>query len=185
MSINEEKRELRILNRNFSLAEYGESWTKLERYLFIEVYNVIKDFYLACSSENIQTFSDKSIQLTLPLDQLDKKLFKNGHGHKRRDLLKAADGLSKKQIRQVSMASDGQPAFYFLSIFPLIAYDPDQDKHNMFIRILSEMYEQMVPIESYCQLDLKLLGEFNSGNTIRLYEIFKSFAYRKTFTLGF
>jgi hypothetical protein len=34
------KRELRVVNRDFSLGEYGQSWTNLERYLFIEIYNV-------------------------------------------------------------------------------------------------------------------------------------------------
>ena len=181
--IDEEKRELRVLNRNFSLGEYGESWTKLERYLFIEVYNVIKNFYLARSSFNIKTFSAESILLTLPVDRLDKKLFKANQ--KKRDLLSAAEGLSKKQIRLISITRDGEHAFDFISIFPRITYDPGHDKKNMYVRIQSEVYEQMVPIESYCQLDLKLLSEFNSGNTVRLYEIFKSYAYRKTFEIGF
>jgi plasmid replication initiation protein len=34
-------------------------------------------------------------------------------------------------------------------------------------------------------LDLKLLSEFGSGNTIRLYEIFKSYAFKKKFDIGF
>jgi len=55
----------------------------------------------------------------------------------------------------------------------------------MYIRILSGVYEEMVPIESYCQLDLRLLSEFNSGNTIRLYEIFKSYAFKHKFELTF
>jgi hypothetical protein len=87
---------LRVVNRDFSLGEYGQSWTKLERYLFIEIYNVIKDFYLSTSDENIKTFSSESILLTLPVNRLDKSLFKPSQ--KNRDLMKAAEGLSKKQI---------------------------------------------------------------------------------------
>jgi len=98
----EESRELRVLNRDFSLGEYGESWTKLERYLFIEIYNVIKEFYISSSDENIKTFSSESILLTLPIKNLDCRLFKSSK--KNRDLMNAAEGLSKKQINLKKMA---------------------------------------------------------------------------------
>ena len=178
-----EERELRVLNRNFSMAEYSESWTKLERYLFIEIYNVIKDFYLAKSSENIKTFSSENIMLTLPVGQLDTSLFKAKN--KKRDLLSAAEGLSEKRISLVTINDDGQYGFDFISIFPRITYNPSRDKKNMYVKIPNEIYEQMVPIESYCQLDLKLISEFGSGNTIRLYEIFKSHAFKKSFEMDF
>ena len=177
------KREFRVINRDFSLGEYGQSWTKLERYLFIEIYNVIKDFYLSASDENIKTFSSESILLTLPVNRLDKSLFKASQ--KNRDLMKAAEGLSKKQINLKSLDEEGQWSFRFISMFPEICYEPSKDKNKILIRIPNSIYEQMVPIESYCQLDLKLLSEFGSGNTIRLYEIFKSYAFKKNFNMEF
>ena len=177
------KRELRVVNRDFSLGEYGQSWTKLERYLFIEIYNVIKDFYLSTSDENIKTFSSESILLTLPVNRLDKSLFKPSQ--KNRDLMKAAEGLSKKQINLKALGDDGQWYFRFISMFPEICYEPLKDRNKILIRIPNSIYEEMVPIESYCLLDLKLLSEFGSGNTIRLYEIFKSYAFKKKFDIGF
>lgn len=177
------ERELRAINRQFSLGEYGQSWTKLERYLFIEIYNVIKDFYMSVSDQNIKTFSSESIYLTLPVEKLDKKLFKANQ--KSRDLMNAAEGLSKKQINLKTIDGDGQHGFDFISMFPRLTFDPSKDKNNMYVRIPSEVYEEMVPIESYCLLDLKMISQFNSGNTVRLYEIFKSYAFRKKITLTF
>ena len=183
MSINEEKRELRVLNRNFSLGEYGESWTKLERYLFIEIYNTIKTFYMAESAENILEFSGVHITTKIPVSAIDKKFFKV---HNRSSqLLEVADSLSKKRISLIRTEGDGRLSFDFITMFPRITYHPGKDKKHLYIQIQSAVYEEMVPIESYCQLDLKLLSEFNSGNTVRLYEIFKSYAYRKTFEIGF
>ena len=152
-------------------------------YEFREIYNVIKDFYLARSSENIKKFSSENILLTLPINELDNSLFKKKN--KQRDLLTAAEGLSEKRISLVTIDNDGQYGFDFISIFPRITYNPNKDKLNMYVKIPNEVYEQMVPIESYCQLDLKLLSAFGSGNTIRLYEIFKSYAFKKTFDIGF
>lgn len=178
-----DERELRAVNREFSLGEYGESWTKLERYLFIEIYNVIKDFYISRSDENIKGFSSESILLNLPVNKLDKTLFKKSQLS--RDLMNASEGLSKKQIVLKTLKDDGQWGFRFISMFPDIGYDPSTDKNNMIVKIPSSIYEQMVPIESYCQLDLKLLSVFGSGNTIRLYEIFKSYAFKKLFSIDF
>lgn len=124
-----EDRGLRVLNRDFSLGEYGESWTKLERYLFIEIYNVIKDFFIASSDENIKTFSSESILLTLPVDRLDEKLF--GRNHRNRDLMNAAEGLSRKQINlKILDVESGQWGFTFISMFPEIRYDPAVDKEK-------------------------------------------------------
>jgi len=178
-----EKREIRVLNRNFSLGEYGESWTKIERYLFIEIYNVIKEFYISKSADNIQTFSSESIVVKLPINMLDKKLFNTKNRSKQ--LLEAATTLSKKQINSTTLDDDGQYGFHFITIFPEIRYTPSVDKNSMYIRIPSSIYEEMVPIASYCQLDLVLLSEFNSGNTIRLYEIFKSYAFKHKFVIPF
>jgi hypothetical protein len=178
-----DSRELRAVNRQFSLGEYGQSWTKIERYLFIEIYNVIKEFYMSVSDDNINSFSSESIVLTLPLNKLDKKLFTSKN--KNRDLMKAAEGLSKKQINLKTIDDDGQYGFDFISMFPRIKYNPNEDKDNMYVKIQSEVYEEMVPIESFCLLDLKMVSEFNSGNTVRLYEIFKSYAFRKKITLTF
>ena len=185
MKLIEQKddRELRAVNRQFSLGEYGQSWTKLERYLFIEIYNVIKDFYMSVSDQNIKTFSSESISLTLPVEKLDKKLFKSNQ--KSRDLMNAAEGLSKKQINLKTINEEGQHGFDFISMFPRIKFNPSEDKDNMYVRIPSEVYEEMVPIESYCVLDLKMISQFNSGNTVRLYEVFKSYAFRRKITLTF
>jgi len=182
LSKTENSRELRAVNRNFSLGEYGQSWTKLERYLFIEIYNVIKEFYISASDENIKTFSSDSILLTLPIDLLDTNLFKPSQ--RNRDLMNAAEGLSKKQINLKTLEEGGQWGFSFISMFPEIRYNPSVDRGKMLVRIPSAVFEEMVPIESYCLLDLKLLGEFSSGNTVRLYEIFKSYAFRKKKTLS-
>ncbi|HBK70748.1 MAG TPA: hypothetical protein DDZ39_03660 [Flavobacteriaceae bacterium] len=65
-----EKREVRVVNRNFSLSHYDSSWTKVERYLFIEVYNVIKDFFMSVSDENIVNYTSDSILLNIPYRQL-------------------------------------------------------------------------------------------------------------------
>ena len=174
---------MRALNRSFSLGEYGESWTKLERYLFIEIYNVIKDFYLGESQENIITFSSENIALKLNIDKLNPDFFKTNQ--KSRDLMNAAEGLSKKQINMKTMSDDGQYGFVFISMFTKIMLEPSIDRKNMVIKIPSEVYEEMVPIESYCLLDLKLLASFNSGNIVRLYEIFKSYAFRKKIIISF
>ncbi len=178
-----ETREIRVLNRNFSLGEYGETWTKIERYLFIEIYNVIKEFYIAKNADNIVHFSSESITLSLPVSNIDKKLIKNTN--RNRQICEAAEALSKKQINIKTLDATGQIGFDFISIFPRITYNPAKDKKNMYVKIQSEIYEEMVPIESYCQLDLKLISEFGSGNTIRLYEIFKSYAFKKKFSITF
>ena len=177
------KRELRAINRDFSLGEYGQSWTKLERYLFIEIYNVIKDFYMSVSDGNIITFSSESISLNLPVNKLNKNLFKPKH--KNRDLMNAVEGLSNKQINLKTLNENGQYGFDFISMFIRLKFDPSVDKNNMYVKIPSEVYEQMVPIKSFCLLDLKMISEFNSGNTVRLYEIFKSYAFRKSITISF
>ena len=179
----DEDRELRVVNRNFSLGEYGESWSKMERYLFIEIYDTIKNFFMAESDVNIIEYGSTHIKIKIPVREIKQKFFKGGN--KRRQLLDVAESLSKKQISMISMDNDGQYGFDFITMFPRISYNPDINKNDMYVEIHSGVYEEMVPIESYCQLDLKLLGEFNSGNTIRLYEIFKSYAFRKSFDMSF
>lgn len=179
----DEDRELRILNRNFSLGEYGDSWSKMERYLFIEIYDTIKNFFLAESDENIVEYGSTHIKIKIPVKEIKQKFFKGGN--KRRQLLDVAESLSQKQISMINIEDDGQYGFDFITMFPRISYNPAVNKNDMYVEIHSGVYEEMVPIESYCQLDLKLLGEFNSGNTIRLYEIFKSYAFRRSFDITF
>ncbi len=183
MQLATETREIRVLNRNFSLGEYGEPWTKIERYLFIEIYNVIKEFYIAKNADNIVHFSSESITLSLPITSINKRLIKKTN--RARQICEAAEALSKKQINIKTQDAKGQIGFDFISIFPRITYNPEKDRNNMFVKIPSEIYEEMVPIQSYCQLDLKLISEFGSGNTIRLYEIFKSYAFKKKFSVTF
>lgn len=178
-----ENKDVRVLNRNFSLAEYDENWTKIERYLFIEIYNVIKDFYSSRSSENISYFSSESITVKLPINMLDKKFFNSKN--RSSQLMVAAEGLIKKKIKLIKIESGGQMAFDFTAMFTKISYNPNADKNHLNVNIPSEIFEDMIPIKSYCQLNLNLLGEFNSGNTIRLYEIFKSYAFKENFEITF
>ena len=175
--------EIRVLNRNFSLAEYDESWKKIERFLFIEVYNIIKEFYTDKSDTNIVSFSSESIMIKLPINMLDKKLF--NPKNRSAQLAVASEELMNKKIKKISFEANGQMGFDFITIFPKISYDPSRDKDNILVRIPSEVYEEMVPIKSYCQLDLKLISDFNSGNTIRLYEIFKSYAFKGKVDISF
>jgi hypothetical protein len=175
---------LRVINRSFSLGEYGESWSKLERYLFIEIYNTIKDFYLSVSDANVITFSEESILLSLPIESLDQTFFKRNQ--LTRDLMNASERLSKKQINIKTLDEEsGQWSFSFISMFPELTYNPKIDRTKMEVRVPAKVFNEMVPIESYCMLELKLLAKFNSGNTIRLYEIFMSLAFKHTFEISF
>lgn len=177
-------RELRVLNRKFSLGEYDDSWSKVERYLFIEIYNVIKTFYIAESDSNIIKFDGGYITARIPVESLSKRFFKT---HNRSSqLFEVSRSLSKKQINLIRPEEEsGQLRFDFLTMFPRITYDSKSDKKHLYVEIHSAVYEEMVPIESYAQLDLKLLCEFTSGNTIRLYEIFKSNSFRRSFEISF
>lgn len=55
----------------------------------------------------------------------------------------------------------------------------------MYVRVPSQVYEEIVPIKSYCLLDLTMISQSNSVNTVILYEIFKSYSFRKTIILTF
>lgn len=177
-------RETRVLNRNFSLAEYGNQWTKIERYLFIEIYNVIKDFYMDKEGKFVKEFSSESITLEFPVSMIDERLLKVKN--RTSQLVTASKGLMEKQIQTFSEDKDsGQRGFYFINMFTYIKYDPKEDKKNLEVKIPYEIYNEMLPIESFCLLDLKLIENFNSGNTIRLYEVFKSYAFRKSFSIEF
>lgn len=183
MEITPIARETRVVNRNFSLAEYGSGWTKIERYLFIELYNVIKDFYMAKSDHLVKDFNSESITVVLPVDLLDQKLFKIKN--RTEQLSSASKGLMEKTISSISTDESGQTGFYFINMFVYIKYDPTVNKKHLEVKIPKEIYSDMIPIESYCQLDLKLLSAFTSGNTIRLYEVFKSYAFKTQFTITF
>ncbi len=183
MEFDELNREMRVVNRNFSLAEYGSTWTKMERYLFIEFYNVIKEFYTSKNDENIKAFNSENITIKVPVALLSSKLFNNKN--RSQQLMEATKGLMDKTICTISINEEGQTGFYFVNMFTFIKYDPRQDKKNIEVKIPKEIFSEMIPIESFCQLDLKLLNEFNSGNTIRLYEVFKSYAFKKKFSISF
>ena len=75
--------------------------------------------------------------------------------------------------------------FDFISMFPRITYNPTDDKDHIIVKVQSEIYEEMVPIQSYAQLDLKLLEALTTGNAQRLYAIFKSYAFKPKFTISF
>lgn len=173
----------RVINRYFSLAEYGSSWTKMERFLFIESYNVIKDFFMSSSGEHITAFNGDSITIKYPIALLDRKLFdiKN----RSIQLATASDGLMRKTIKVMETNQGGGVSFEFTNMFTRISYDAKNDKEHLLLKIPSEVFNEMIPIKSYAQLDLALIGLFNSGSTIRLYEIFKSYCFRRHITLTF
>lgn len=175
-----EKREVRVVNRNFSLSHYDSSWTKVERYLFIEIYNVIKDFFMSVNVENIVDYTSDSILLNIPLDSLDKKLFpvKN----RAKQLFEASSSLMNKNVKMYS-TEKGQMYFSFVTMF--ISIKLDIKNKYLEVKLPKEIYEDMIPIKSYCMLDLGLLGELRSGNTIRLYEIFKSYAFKHDYKVTF
>lgn len=183
MSSKSVVRGTRVINRNFSLAEYGSGWTKIERYLFIEIYNVIKEFYMAKNDTLIKDFNSESIVLDLPIDLLNKKLFKVKH--RSEQLAAAAKGLMGKTIGAINTNASGQTGFHFVNMFVYIKYDPTVDKTNIEIKIPKEIYNDMIPIESYALLDLVLLDALNSGSAVRLYEVFKSYAFQTQFKISF
>jgi hypothetical protein len=176
----DEKREVRVVNRNFGLSHYDSSWTKIERYLFIEVYNVIKDFFMSVSDENIVNYTSDSILLNIPLDSLDQKLFPMKNRAKQ--LFEASNSLINKSVKMYS-SEKGQMSFSFVNIF--ISIKLDIKSKYLEVKLPKEIYEEMIPIKSYCMLDLELLGELRSGNTIRLYEIFKSYAFKHDYRVTF
>lgn len=183
MLVKIDDRDLRAINRDFTTSEYNESWTKIERYLFIEIYNIIKDFYISKDDSSIQSMTEDNITIKLPISLISTKLIKTKN--RVTQLMEASAGLMSKQIRLITEDATGQKGFDFITIFPRITYDPSKDKKHMFIRIQSEIYEKMVPIEKFALLNLKLIDKINKGNSIRLYEIFKSNAFRRKFSIKF
>lgn len=182
--MNQELNELRIVNKQFSVGEYDQSWSKIERFLFIEIYDTVKDFFMDRADENISEFGSNHITVKVPVKLIREKFLKGGN--KARQLLDVADSLSKKRVGFTKKAENSDEiGFRFVTMFPQIAYNPDSKNQELFVEIHSAVYEEMVPIESYCQLELKLLSEFTSGNTIRLYEIFKSHSFRTQFSIRF
>jgi hypothetical protein len=189
MSIEDKKvavvvnRETRVINRNFISAEYGNAWTKMQHYLFIEFYNVVKNFYMSKDDAYITSFTSDSITIKFPIDLLDNGLFDKSNRSKQ--LTAAADGLTDKKIRIVEVGKDGQTGFDFINMFIRIYYDPKVDRNHIVVKMPSEIYDEMMPIKSYAQLDHKLLGSFKAGNTIGVYRILKFHAFRGSFTLTF
>jgi len=176
------EREVRVINKSFSLAEYDNSWTKMEWFLFVEIYNIVKEFYIDKDDKNIVSFTEENITVKVPIKMLDPNLFdpKNRAAQVRA----AAEGLMDKRVRNALVDEEsGQMGFDFITMFPRITYDPRNDREHIVVRIQSEIYEEMVPIESYAQLELILLKNIATGNGQRLYSIFKSYAFKSTFTI--
>ncbi len=179
-----ELKEIRLVNKQFSLGEYDQAWSKIERYLFIEIYDTVKDFFMDKADENISEFGSNHITVKVPVKLIREKFLRGGN--KAKQLLDVADSLSKKRVGFTKKAENSDEiGFRFVTMFPQIAYNPNSKNQELFVEIHSAVYEEMVPIESYCQLELKLLTEFTSGNTIRLYEIFKSHSFRDNFSIQF
>jgi hypothetical protein len=176
-------RETRVINRQFSIAEYGQSWTKIERLLFLEILNSVKNFYTAKDDSHVLDFTDDSITIALPIRSIDKGLIKVKN--RTRQLMEASEGLMDKTIKSVDEDSNGQKGFYFVNMFTYIKYDPKSDKNNMELKIPKEIFRDMMPIEAYCDLDYLILDNIDTGNSVRLYEVFKSFAFKKNFTVTF
>lgn len=176
------EREVRVINQSFSLAEYDNSWTKIEWFLFIEIYNIVKEFYLDRNDHYIASFTEENITVRVPINRLDPTLF--NIKNRSAQLRQAAEGLMDKRVRNaLNDDESGQMGFDFITMFPRITYDPKNDREHVLVRIQSEIYEEMVPIEKYAQLDLKLLKEITTGNGQRLYAIFKSHSFRSTFDI--
>lgn len=180
----QEEREIRVINRSFSLAEYSNSFTKIQWLMFIEIYDTVKQFYLDKDDRYIESFSMESIIIRVPVNKLDSKLFDPSNRSKQ--LRDAAEGLMDMRVRNyIGPSEDGQMGFDFIAMFPRITYNPAEDKDHIIVKIQSEIYEEMVPIQSYAQLDLKLLETLTTGNAQRLYSIFKSYAFKPEFTISF
>lgn len=180
----EEEREFRVINRSFSLAEYSNSFTKIQWLLFIEIYETVKQFYLDRDDQYVESFSMESIIIRVPVNKIDSKLFDPSNRSKQ--LRDAAEGLMDMRVRNyIGPNKQGQMGFDFISMFPRITYNPTDDKDHIIVKVQSEIYEEMVPIQSYAQLDLKLLEALTTGNAQRLYAIFKSYAFKPKFTISF
>lgn len=181
---NAEEREVRVINRSFSLAEYSNSFTKIQWLLFIEIYETVKQFYLDRDDKYVESFSMESINIKVPVNRLDNKLFDASNRSKQ--LQDAAEGLMDMRVRNyIGPDKQGQMGFDFISMFPRITYNPIEDRDHIIVKIQSEIYEEMVPIQSYAQLDLKLLEALTTGNAQRLYAIFKSYAFKPKFVISF
>lgn len=178
-----EDRGYRLINRSFSLAEYSDAFSKMQWLLFIEIYDVVKDFYLDKNETDVESFTMENITIRVPVRRLDRKLF--DPSNRSRQLREAAEGLMDMRVRNYIGDDETQMGFDFISMFPRIRYNPKEDRDHIYVKIQSEIYNEMVPIESYAQLELKLMDELATGNAQRLYAIFKSYAFKRKFTLTF
>lgn len=177
-------RAVRIINKSFSLAEYSAPFTKIQWFLFIEIYEIVKQFYLGNTAKYIESFTKESITVRVPVNSINKNFFNPSNRSKQ--LRSAADGLMSMRVRNYIEADEhGQVGFDFITMFPRITYNPKVDKDHIVVRIQAEVYEEMVPIRSYAQLDLQLTENLETGHDQHVYAILKSHAYRGKATLSF
>ena len=174
LTIQVNLKKKRLLNKKFALSRYSEPWSKLERHLFIEIYNSLKDFYIGFSDSNIKEFNQNNMLVRLPLNHLNLTLFKKSNLS--RDLPNICDRISSKKI-SFTTKNEGE----FVTIFPKVKYNKKEGFIEFFM--FNSIYDEMLPIESYCQLNFNILGQLESGNAIRLYEIFKAYGFLNNFTI--
>jgi hypothetical protein len=178
------ERDVRSINKQFALAEYDDSWTKMEWLLFLEIYETIRKFYLGNDDSNILEFSAGNIRVKIPIASMDEDLFKKSNRSKQ--LRSAADGLQSKRARRILEADDeGQLGFDFITMFPRITYNPKEDKENLYVTIQSEIYEEMVPIKSVAQHNYDVLKKLNTGNDQRVYSVMIAYAPKTEFDITF
>lgn len=178
------RREQRVISQEFSICNYGEPWSKSERVLFIESLNAIRDFYTNKDASAITEYDDSSITMAIPITSLDPKLIKVKN--RGAQLYEASKGLMQKTIQRIGNTGDsGQLSFRFINIYTFIEYNPEVDKDHVIMKIPKEIFKEMLPISAYASLDLLLLENIETGNAIRLYEVFKTWAYKGKFSVSF
>lgn len=174
----------RLINRTFSLGEYSQSWSKMEWLLFTEIYEIVKNFFTDNNEVYVESYTQESLQVRVPVNMLNRNMFDPKNRSKQ--LRSAAEGLMDMRVRKDLEGDDEQQlGFDFISMFPRIRYDPKKDKDHMLVKIQSEIYEEMVPIQSFAQLEVKVMERLPSGNHNRLYAIIKSHSFKPRFFITF
>jgi len=178
-----DKDNSRTINKSLSLAEYSKSWSKMEWLLFIEIYHIAKNFFTGTDAVNIQSYSQESLLVRVPVKMLNPSFF--NPRNRSRQLRSAAEGLMDMRVRKDLNTDDGeQLGFDFITMFPRIKYDPVQDKDHILVKIQGEIYEEMIPIENIARLNNKVMQKLSAGNDNRLYSIIKSHAFKARFVIS-
>lgn len=174
----------RDMNKSLSLGEYSRSWSKMEWLLFTEIYHIAKKFFTGEGAANIQSYSQESLIIRVPVKMLNRNFFDPSNRSKQ--LRSAAQGLMSMQVRKdLNVGSGKQMGFDFITMFPRIRYDPSVDKDHLIVKIQADIYEDMIPIESIARFEVSVMEKLSAGNFIRIYSIIKSHAYKPRFIISF